>query len=226
MRRFEQRAHAEASAAREAEMSELHAANARIAKLAFAQATATSEEAAAALEELIEPSRGRAHRLREQLQRVLDRDLARRETASRRELTRRAWDAMASASGVGVGSERGGGRSAPGGGGGAGAAVLTRQVARLKAEIEELTNELVLSKLNAAELAISASTVSHEKRQLEKQLVVEATEVHELDALEHTRSGANGNGTRAMRPRAASFHDETPSIQAVAAARLNHLRGT
>ena len=46
MRRFRQTAHEEASAARAAEIEELHAANARIATLAFAQAGRSPEQAA------------------------------------------------------------------------------------------------------------------------------------------------------------------------------------
>ena len=78
MRQWEAEADERASAARAAEIAEAHAANARLAKLAFAQAGLTPEAAEHALSQLLEPSDGPAARAREQLHRVLERDLRRR----------------------------------------------------------------------------------------------------------------------------------------------------
>ena len=89
MARLRMVAHEEAAAARSAEITELHAANARIATLASrAQAGRTPEEAAAELRELLEPSDAPLRRAREQLERALSREASRR-------LKRRAMDAMA-----------------------------------------------------------------------------------------------------------------------------------
>ena len=75
MRRFRDAAHAEAEAARAAEIEELHAANARIATLAFAQAGRSPEQAATELRALLEPSGTSARRAQEQLERVLSREV-------------------------------------------------------------------------------------------------------------------------------------------------------
>ena len=178
MRQYHEAAHAEATAARSAEIAELHAANVRIAQLAFAQAGKTADEASAELREILKPPppEGAAERLREQLNRLLARDRRRNDEA----VKARAWAALRDGA-----SRRGGASSAARGGTGeetklaaANAKVdkLTRLVEDLTAEVEELTADLIAAKLSQAELANAGLTLSHQKRQLEKQLVVESVE--------------------------------------------------
>lgn len=91
--RAERRA-AEASASRDAEINELHEANARIARLAFAQAGRSVDEASVELAEVLEPRGGLAERRREQLDRVTARECARKAAEGRAALTRAAWRAL------------------------------------------------------------------------------------------------------------------------------------
>ena len=179
MRQYHEAAHAEATAARSAEIAELHAANVRIAQLAFAQAGKTADEASAELREILKPPppAGAAERLREQLNRLLERDRRRSDEA----VKARAWAALRDGS-----SRRGGASSSARGGGSeetklaaANAKVdkLTRLVEDLTGEVEELTADLIAAKLSQAELANAGLTLSHQKRQLEKQLIVESVEV-------------------------------------------------
>ena len=51
-------------------------------------------------------------------------------------------------------------------------------------QLEEVTAELITAKMRQAELANDSMSLSHEKRQLEKQLVIDV-EMHEVDYLTH-----------------------------------------
>ena len=73
---------------------------------------------------------------------------------------------------------------------------LNAIVAKLTSEVEELTLELIGSKMLQAELAQSEMAMNMEKRQIEKQLVVQSVEMHEVDYFEPP-SQSRGNGGKA-----------------------------
>jgi hypothetical protein len=174
MRRLRDTAHVEASAARAAEIEELHAANARIATLAFAQAGRSPEQAADELRALLEPNGTSARRAQQQLERVLAREVRRRELSTATELKRRAMAAMATGARAGPPAAAESSQAT--------IARLTQRVAELSTEVEELTTQLISAKLLQAELAAKETTAVHEKRVLERQLVITSAEVeHEID---------------------------------------------
>ena len=73
----------------------------------------------------------------------------------------------------------------------------------LTREVDELTQELIATKLSQAELASAHTAVAHEKRRLERQveeLVVETVEVHEVDYMDGPPDRGLGTG-RALSPR-------------------------
>ena len=221
MRQYHEAAHAEATAARENEINELHAANARIAQLAFAQAGKTPEEAADEIRVMLTPSKSmagtpstrpdgeeeednkRVARLKEQLDRVLERDMKRRDEM----VKQRAWLAMTSSALKAASS--GAAPAAPISPGGLGGLFglgggpskeeqqqqaeqsasklkaahgkidkLTKLVEDLTAEVEELTADLITAKLGQAELANAGMTLQQEKRQLEKQVISGSAPMH------------------------------------------------
>jgi len=281
LRRAVHEAEERSSKAREAEMGELHAANARIAQLAFAQAGRTEQRATADLiEDLLEPGGmgGACARLREQLDRVLKRDLRRRHMAEAAALQRHAWQswvgmcpphtpsraqtAQPAASAVAVAANSDGSDVAGSGNDAispaaglvaaafvsqataansapkvaasfpasalvstlasaaamdcamdagtdavtdaenvhlSGASVasaareaeLTLAVARLQAEVEELTMQLIQAKLNQAELETTNLTMALDMKALNKQLVADAVDVPY--APPPSKSRANGH---------------------------------
>ena len=204
MRRFRDAAHAEAEAARAAEIEELHAANARIATLAFAQAGRSPEQAATELRALLEPSGTSARRAQEQLERVLSREVRRRELSHARELKRRALAAMAAgAARTGAGAPDQAAAAAPSADGAPPAAAessqatiarLTQRVAELSAEVDDLTIQLISAKMMQAELATKETTAVHEKRVLERQLVITQQQVDEIDYFDAPTPGRQAGG--------------------------------
>ena len=232
MRQYHEAAHAEATAARENEINELHAANARIAQLAFAQAGKTPEEAADEIRVMLTPSKSmagtpstrpdgeeeedkRVARLKEQLDRVLERDMKRRDEM----VKQRAWLAMTSSALKAASSGAApaapispgglGGLFGLGGGGGPSKEEqqqqaeqsasklkaahgkidkLTKLVEDLTAEVEELTADLITAKLGQAELANAGMTLQQEKRQLEKQVISGSAPMHLFSFSAHTHA--------------------------------------
>lgn len=200
--------------ARDAEINELHAQNSRIAMLAFAQAGRSPAEAAKELDKVLEPKGGAAERLREQLERVLDREMERRERETRAALMRTAWhswmgarpdkpgrssakpSAKPSATAVAphatAGESEGGGASleqsdseaAALAAAEARASGLAKEVAELQAEVAHLTQELISAKLGRAELEENRLTVTHSYKQLERQLVIESVDMVEVPYLD------------------------------------------
>ena len=252
LQRVAAEAEALASEARSKELAELHAANARIATLAFAQAGRTQREAEDELRQLLEPTDSPAmRRLRLQLERVIERDARRRDEAAKR-LAWLSWAAarpsvrsqppppqpqqqqQANGSRTPLSAERrsssehdaqchpllrGGEDGSPGSPGSPrspAADVATREalavadakvkqltalVADLTTEVENLTTDLIAAKLGQAELASAGLTIDHEKRQLEKQLVVESVTVRRHVAGGRTASPRTRRGLAADSPR-------------------------
>ena len=186
MLKYHEAAHVEATAARSAEIAELNAANARIAKLAFAQAGKSADEASEELREILACPRidsSKEARLREQIERLLARDAKQKEAALKQRAMGAFKMALAATAGGVVGGD---GAADPDAGTKLEAAnakidKLTKLVEDLTAEVEELTADLIAAKLGQAELANAGLMLAKEKRQIEKQLVVEHVEMHEID---------------------------------------------
>ena len=218
MRRYQEAANEKATAARAAEIAELHAANARIATLAFAQAGKTPEEAAGELREILEGSRGgggddeaAAARVQRQVQEAqLEASLA-SEARQVAEAAREVAEARAASAEAqmaqkqeasGRPGENGGMRAADADDGhelqvaNAKIEELTQRVEELTAELADLTESLIAAKLGQAELANSSMALQQEKRILQRQLVVESVEMHEIDYVGSPPQNADGPFTR------------------------------
>ena len=88
-------------------------------------------------------------------------------------------------------------KAAPAGGNGEGAKLkaahakidkLTKLVEDLTAEVEELTADLIAAKLGQAELANAGLALTHEKRQLEKQVISGSAPMHLFSFSAHTHA--------------------------------------